>query len=209
MSAAKNDLERALLDVRRAYRLLHDYQRSALDAAKYIGAQLGFTYCGGYSRFSNTAPISGKGNLDNWAWDWLNFVFYEFYFNRETKGGSELEFSIWLFSDTGYFVSDNPRPDKTTVSSFAEAEDSSTKVAFLFYNDWNDRHNAFRDDRDAVRQFLDTGKLPATLEHDPIRAACIDFSRLCDAKSTDDLIDELVRLDVDGRFQLKRMTKAV
>lgn len=209
MSATKNDLDRALLDVRKAYRLLHDYQRSVLDAAKYIGAQLGFTYCGGYSRFSKSAPISGQGNLDNWSWDWLNLVFYEFRFTRETKGSRGLNCSILLFSDTGFFVSDNPEPDKTEISTFAAVEVSSSKVAFLFYNDPKNRHEAFWEDRDAVRRFLGTGKLPATLERDPIRGACFDFSRMCDAKSADDLIDELVRLDVDGRFQLKRMTKAV
>ena len=41
MNISQKEIEKALVDVRKAYRLLHDYQQAVLDAAKYIGSRLG------------------------------------------------------------------------------------------------------------------------------------------------------------------------
>lgn len=54
MNTNPAEIADALLDVRKSYRLLHDYQRAALDAASYIGNRLGLSYQGGYG----TSPAS-------------------------------------------------------------------------------------------------------------------------------------------------------
>jgi hypothetical protein len=209
MSTSKKEIEQALLDVRKAYRLLHDYQRAALDAARYIGAQLGLTYNGGYSNFSDCAPRNGKGQLTCWAWDWLNLVFYDFHFSKKF-GEKDFNLSIWLFSDTGYFVSDNPSPVQTDVNSFAPVEHSGTKVGFIMYRAWKDELDQFRYDKEAVHRFLENhGELPRAHNEAGVFAMCCDFSRLSDEVSTDEVIAELVKLAKSHGFPLERVKKAV
>ena len=209
MSFPKAEIELALIDVRKAYRLLHDYQRAAMDAAKYIGAQLGFSYAGGWPRFSDCSPREGKGSLDNWAWDWLNLVFYEFYFEKEIGGNEFLCLSILSFGDTGYFISDSPAADRTDVATFAEAENSGTKVGFLLYRTWNEEFNRFYDDKN-VRRFLGNhGTVPEDLKETEILGKCCDFSRLADELSTEEVINELVRHAQSNGFPLERIKKAI
>jgi len=110
MSSSKVEIDQALLDVRKAYRLLHDYQRAALDAVKYIGSQLGFTYNGGSPRFSSCAPRPGKGQLNLWAWDWLNIVCHDFDFISESKEPEVLGLKIRLFSAIQAFLTSKVIP---------------------------------------------------------------------------------------------------
>lgn len=207
MSVPQANIETALLDVRKAYRLLHDYQRAALDAAKYIGAQLGLTYAGGYSRFSEPAPKQGKGHLDNWSWDWLNLMFYEFQF--EDRTGENVHLSMWLFSDTGYFLEEGPEGDKKPVSSFAPVEMSGTKVGFALCGAPKKHFGEMCDDRDAVRRFLSNdGELPEELMKDGVVALCCDFSRLRDEGSTDTVITELIERAKSAGLSLNRVKKS-
>jgi len=191
MNPSVAEVTNALQDVRKAYRLLHDYQRAALDASSYIGAHLGFRYAGGYSKFSECAPRDGRGALDNWAWDWLNLYFYDFHFVREQDGEEPVNLSIWLFSDTGYFVSKHPSPDETDIDTFARAEDSGSKVGFIAYRQWTEDYD-FIEDSEAVRTFLENnGQLPKLLHDAGIRAMVRDFSCLTCQDSTDILVSEL------------------
>ena len=68
-----NNLNQSLIEVRKAYRILFDYQSRILDLISYIAGKTQFNYNGGYSKFSNSGPRDGKGKLNFWAWDWLNF----------------------------------------------------------------------------------------------------------------------------------------
>jgi hypothetical protein len=209
MNSSKTEIESALVDVRKAYRLLYDYQRAALDAAKYVGSQLGIEYQGGYSYFSESAPRDGRGSLDNWAWDWLNLMFYEFHFQREEPKGEWLNLSIWLFSDTGYYVSDHAAPDKRAINTFAPPEKSGTKVGFVLYHHWEDQyHGQLFDTPENLRRFIEKGELPALLKDDGVLGTCYDFSRLADQTSADEVIAELIRLAKSKGFSLERQTKA-
>jgi hypothetical protein len=78
-----SDFENALIDVRKAYRLLYLYQRRVMDLVQFIGDSLTFRYAGGWSWFSDNTPKGGKGSLENWAWDWINMYFYEFNFSAK------------------------------------------------------------------------------------------------------------------------------
>jgi len=211
MNSSKRDTDEALLEVRKAYRLLHDYQRAALDAANYIGAQLGLAYNGGYSNFSDAPPRHGKSVAlrDCWAWDWLNLVFYDFCFTKQV-GEKGYNFSIWLISDTGYFISDDPTPVQTDVATFAPTDRSGTKVGFILYRTWNDELDQFRHDRDAVRRFIENnGELPHAHKNAGAFAMCCDFSRLSDEVSTGEVITELVKIAKLHGFPVERVKKAV
>jgi len=217
----------ALIDVRKAYRLLYDYQRAALDVATYISVQLGFTpYWGGVPRFSDCSPRSEKGSLDCWAWDWLNLIFYEFRFGKYIGDDEELRFSILLFSDTGYFISDTlngeANEQKKEVSSFAEVERSGTKIGFLLYKSSKADRKKIDDakaqfllcnsiqSKDACRRFLENeGEVPTELQEVGFLGKCYDFSCFCDAASSDAIINELVSAAQLRGFPLERVNKAV
>ena len=208
MNASKSEIESSLVDVRKAYRLLYDYQRAALDAVKYIGSQLGFDYQGGYSHFSDSAPRDGRGSLDNWAWDWLNLMFYEFHFQREGAKGKLVNLSIWLFSDTGYFISDHAAPDKRAVNTYASSEKSGTKLGIVVYHHWKEQyHGQLFDTPENLRRFIEKGELPTLLKDDGVLGMCCDFSRLADQSSADEVITELIRLAKIKGFPLEQHTK--
>ena len=207
--SSQPEIERALVDVRRAYRLLHDYQRAALDAVNYLGAQLGLTYRGGWPKFSGCAPRNGRGSLDCWAWDWLNLVFYDFDFTW-TAAGEEFYLSVSLVSDTGYYLRQDPAAERTDVGAFAPAEVSATKVGFLLYRQWEDEYNRFKEDPEEFRRFFaNDGELPEDIQAAGLVGKSADFSRLADQESADALIAELVHRARQHGYPLARIRKTV
>lgn len=129
-------LEEALRDVRKAFRLLYFYQRRVLDLVKFIGDNLEFSYRGGNSIFSSPCPKNGSGSLDNWAWDWINMYYYEFHFGTKTIAGNNITFSIFIQSDSGFF--DIESPNRTAVEAFASVENSKTRLIFVIgKNGWD------------------------------------------------------------------------
>lgn len=124
-----NELKSSLIEVRKAYRLLYDYQKKVLDLVNFIGSEFGRSYSGGYAKYSNVAPRNGKGVLGDWAWNWLNMYYYEFNFHNETD-----KFSIVLISDTGFYESKKEYPSLTRldIDKYASANKSVTKLAFVY-----------------------------------------------------------------------------
>jgi len=135
------EVENILIDVRKAYRLLYDYQRKVLDLMKYIGVLTSRRYEGGWCKFSQPSPRDGKGSLDNWAWDWLNLYTYEFWFGNKKINGNEIQLSVWLVSDTGFH--DANSKDAESIETFSTVEDSATRLVFVIgKNTW---HRSFND----------------------------------------------------------------
>lgn len=124
-----SQLDEVLCDVRKAFRLLYFYQRRVLDLVKFIGNNLEYDYKGGNSIFSNPCPRNGKGNLDMWAWDWLNMYYYEFFFGYKTIAGHNITFSIFIQSDTGYFDAEND--SRISIENFAPVEYSKTRLILI------------------------------------------------------------------------------
>jgi len=191
MKSSDAKIDEALLDVRRAYRLLHDYQRMALDAANYIGKQLGMTYAGGWPLFSDPSPRNGQGKLNYWSWDWLNLVFYEFHFSKAHPDNKTLRLAILLISDTGCFSSGEEPKGEPAGSDFAPPEQSKTKVGFLISaGEWPP---AFKANNAGMKAFTDTdGDVPADDQAKGIFGRCWDFARLASEEETLLLIEELV-----------------
>lgn len=132
------NIETDLLQVRKAYRLLYDYQARILDLVSYCGSRMKFSYYGGYSQFSNSTPKNGKGALGLWSWDWLNMYCYQFKFKTQNLGESKLDLSIFIVSDDGFFNSSSSTKSRTDVDNFAPVEHSNTKLIFVLgYNGWD------------------------------------------------------------------------
>jgi hypothetical protein len=122
-----------LTDVRKAYRLVYDFQKRVLDLMKFIKGKYRLNYEGGYSKFSGTAPRTGWGVLESWSWDWLNMYFYEFHFYPQENDVEKTHFSVFLLSDTGFYLAkkENEKVQKTTLSQFKDPEQSDTKLIFV------------------------------------------------------------------------------
>ncbi len=140
-----------LQEVRKAYRLLFQYQTRVLDLIDFIGSSFNYEYNGGFPKFSNSSPNKGKGNLNAWAWDWLNMYFYEFSFTHKED---KIKFSIFLVNDTGYFKKVKKNREnkenlisKTKISAFENIEESETKLIFVIgKNTWKPWGNDWHDD---------------------------------------------------------------
>jgi hypothetical protein len=123
----QEELNKQLEDVRKAYRLLYDYQSHIKDLVRFIGNQMGYYSVEGYPVFSGAAPRYGKKDIfDLWSWDWLNMYHYEFNFGTQTIGGNQLAFGIHIVSDTGYYSAESE--DKTKIESFTDPRHSMTKL---------------------------------------------------------------------------------
>jgi hypothetical protein len=126
-----SDLKNSLIEVRKAYRLLYDYQSKILNLVQFIGLEFGLSYSGGISRYCNPTPRNGKGTLDSWAWDWLNMYHYEFTFYNIDK---QQYFSVVLVSDTGFFEGNyemkSPK-NKLVLENYKNVEQSKTKLVFI------------------------------------------------------------------------------
>lgn len=163
----QNEIKNTLTEVRKAYRLLYEYQTRILSLIKYIGeTRYNFEYKGGWPAFSKSSPNNAQGDLERSAWDWLNFYFYQFHFERKEKKketqerveiDKEIKFSIFLVSDTGafeYFREKQEKrdeknkedfiieltPEKSrSVSAFKPLDISETKLIFVISKekDWN------------------------------------------------------------------------
>ncbi|REC42580.1 hypothetical protein [Chryseobacterium sp. 5_R23647] len=133
-----SEIKNTLLDVRKSYRLLHDYQRSILDLVSFIGGKLSFDYQGGYVKFGSESPRNGKGSLKKWAWDWLNLYYYEFHFNDKIVNNNNLAFSIIHMPDSGYFeAKKNNTVHTTDTESFLDVEYSESYLIFICgFNAW-------------------------------------------------------------------------
>jgi hypothetical protein len=127
-----NNINDILLNVRKAYRLLFEYQKRILDLVSFIGGSFGFSYRGGYPKFSNPSPQKGKGNLNNWSWDWLNMYCYQFAFGSKKTNDTTIAFAVVLINDTGYYQSNNTKQiHQTNVSAFDRVENSQSKLVLV------------------------------------------------------------------------------
>ena len=137
METTTENLSKALLDVRRAHRILYAYQRRMLDLVHFIQSKLDMPVedlCG-FKHFSR--PISKKGNLtiwhDMWAWDYLYSYLFEYYLGeKETDNGGAYALSLIQYSDTGYFDQEEKEEGtRLELEKFKPEEESSSKLLFF------------------------------------------------------------------------------
>ena len=132
METTTKNLSEALLDVRRAHRILYAYQRRMLDLAHFIQSKLDMPEFRGFKHFSNPiyGPSKGHSRLniwhDMWAWDYLYSYLFEYYLGVQKTSDEAYEYKLSLiqYSDTGYF--DKVEEEKEEE----EATRAETKKAF-------------------------------------------------------------------------------
>ncbi|WP_040281028.1 hypothetical protein [Psychroserpens damuponensis] len=115
------------LEVRKAYRLLYDYQRRILDLMKFIGETYDFPYKKGRPLFSSKAGTS----LNNWAWDWIYMYCYDFRFEGKDDK-NPIQFSVILKNDSGFYEStEENKIHALEIEQFKAVEDSKTELILV------------------------------------------------------------------------------
>lgn len=134
METTTENLSNALLDVRRAHRILYAYQRRMSDLAYFIKCKLKMPDFRGFKHFSR--PISkNSGYLtirhDMWAWDYLYSYLFEYYLGKKEAGDKQHNYKLSLiqYSDTGYFDQDGQ--SRCRISGFGSEDKSSSKLLFF------------------------------------------------------------------------------
>lgn len=139
MATTSENLSKALLDVRRAHRILYAYQKRMLDLVHFIQGKLDMPVkdlCG-IKHFSK--PIYGRSightplNIwpTMWAWDYLYSYLFEYYLGEKEAGDKlhNYKLSLIQYSDTGYFDQDGQKRGR--ISEFGSEEESSSKLLFF------------------------------------------------------------------------------
>lgn len=134
------ELDHVLADVRKAYRMLYHYQRRVMDVVSYLKETLRFPESVGYTKFCGGQPRNGYWvNLSNWAWDWLGMYHYEFHLGAKVVNpGQNLQCSVWIISDTGFYDAPPTETSPTAPATFASAAEAQTKLLFeVGLNTWH------------------------------------------------------------------------
>lgn len=124
----EKELEAALCEVRKAHRLIYEYQRRMQDLTWFIRNALGFNNYQGFKKFS--APIgSGKRiYVENWSWDWIYTYVYEYHlgYNRDGK----VRGSLIQVTDTGFY--NQEKANAIILDTYKTPEESRSLLVFYF-----------------------------------------------------------------------------
>lgn len=131
------EFEKALIDVRKAHRLIFKYQEKMLDLINYIKSRLDFPEFIGKKHFSNSigAKRSGSGMQriwhNMWAWDFIYPYVYEYYLGDLRLEKYDCNLSIIQYSDTGYFDQKDEEISPVDVEEFIVEEQAVSKILFI------------------------------------------------------------------------------
>jgi len=202
-SANEPTMNDAFLNVRKAYRLLHDYQCMVRDAVRYIGSQLDISYNGGWSKFAGETR-SGYTKLDQSSWDWLPMMGCEFHFVKRLGDAEWLSFSFFIISDTGFLEGEAEVNDKEDLSAYEKAAESSTKFAFILRKEhWN--RFPFMENKVQMRNFIkEGGSLPDDLIKVGFVGKCYDISYLTSESEADKVVSDVINAAKEKAWPLER-----
>ena len=128
----EGQLKNAFCEVRKAHRMIYEYQRRMQDLTWFIKNKLGFPDYKGFKKFSN--PLSSRNTIhvDNWAWDWIYTYVYEYHLGELVPDNNENSWalSIIQISDTGFYKNRKQGAVQTKTNSYAPVEDSDSKLLF-------------------------------------------------------------------------------
>lgn len=139
----KQEAEKAMMNVRKAFRMLATYQQRMLSIADYIRNRSGIKSAGFYGAKRFSDPIHRCQQEEDydaklkifptmWAWDFLYGYFFEYYLGKhsmQTKSGNkEVSMSIIQISDDGYMRSNNEVKKREILSTYESAESSRSWI---------------------------------------------------------------------------------
>lgn len=144
----KEDVKQMMADVRRAHRLLYQYQDRMLQPVNRIANEYSLDSPSGRKRFSNAIGAMRRGNdypeanlrvHDKWAWDMVYSYEFEYYFGKNIRNGLGCCFSVFQLSDNGYYLADghyrennstNEHISKRKIEDYWPSDYSSSYLIF-------------------------------------------------------------------------------
>lgn len=111
----KEDIKQMMIDVRKAHRLIYQFQDRMLQLMKLIANTYDLSHPAGRKRFSNPVSIMRRGSdypeanlkvYDKWAWDMLYTYEFEYYFGKSIRNNLAGCLSIFQIADNGYYLAD-------------------------------------------------------------------------------------------------------
>lgn len=199
------ELSQAIANVRKAYRLLHDYQKRILDTVNFIGSNLNFEFQSGWAWFSKDQGNKNNKSLNRSGWDWLNMYEYEFFFGDQNVNGIEFRFSILHQADTGYYDGLNSKKDSPL--KFPEANESISRLIFMVgrNNYWDPRNvlseklrgknlDEFSDENQNL--FGKAYEMKCFINEDSTRKTIANFVQFCKEKYGLDIRQDLMNSDL-------------
>ncbi|WP_341199266.1 hypothetical protein [Croceibacter atlanticus] len=126
------EFDSALVDVRKAYRLIATYQERIMDTIKYCGNYYGMVFSSGWSKFSSTVSGGNRAKIDKTSWSWLPMYFYEFNMGVKKIDGNEYHFKILHQADTGYYdTNKNHKIPREDTEKFGDVRSSVSRLYFI------------------------------------------------------------------------------
>jgi hypothetical protein len=213
-STDKPTIPDVFLNVRKAYRLLHDYQRMVLDGVRYIEAQLDIPHKGGWTRFfSDEAVKDGNVDLGRSSWEWLPMMWYEFHFLKQIEPEKitpeYLVLSLFIISDTGWIEGDVKVEDIDDPFGYMPAEQSSSKFIFILRktNEWRENF-PFIDKKVQMRDFIkEGGFLPDELLRKGYVGKCYHMSCLTSESEANKVVGDIIDFAKEKSWPLEYKKK--
>lgn len=146
----KEDIKQMMVDVRKAHRLIYQYQNRMIQLANRIKTEYDLNNPVGRKRFSNPIGTTRRENdyqeanlrvHDKWAWDMLYSYEFEYYFGKVIRNGLAGCLSVFQLSDNGYYMADGYYREqnkseghisKEKIEKFWPSEDSSSYLILAF-----------------------------------------------------------------------------
>lgn len=129
MTMTREELSATLADVRRAYRLIHAYQRRVWDLLRVIDqtAARGGLAFDHWQPMNVNAPPKAKTKFFEWCWAWDFVPAYDLGCEWVGKAGKKVVKRVFVIvkADTGYKQRGNKEPD---AADFPPAEACATEV---------------------------------------------------------------------------------
>lgn len=156
----KADIRQMMEDVRKAHRLVYQFQDRMIQLINRIANDYGLNHPVGRKRFSNPIGSVRRGddypaaNLrvhDKWAWDMLYTYEFEYYFGKVSRNGMNGCLTIFQVSDNGYYLADGHHLElgakthlyKRAVNDFWPADKSDSYLVFAFESFPEQGHRLF------------------------------------------------------------------
>lgn len=215
----QKEINDALVDVRKAHRLIYQYQKRVIDIIYYIRERYSMPQFAGVRRFCNT--INYKQGLKEeydvkmlrlernmWGWDFLYSYLFEFYLGTKKFSKKEISFSIIEASDSGFYQSKQTNKHQTNISSFSDVEESETCLIFVFESVTSKKNDYVWDMDNAIQKLLEVEIeiITKTTEDNYFIAKKYNLTDFVDQSSTDKVIEEFSRT-VENKTGIKLLEK--
>ena len=146
----KEQMADALCEVRKAHRLVYEYQVRMMDLVRFIGWKIDMTRTPTISKRFSNLPKS-KLFEDMWAWDFIYTYQMEYDFGEKEIGDYVCHISVLQIVDTGYFdIPFESHEIRKHPEKFSKEIESASKLFFYLNRRQNGTQSKCLDNRASI-----------------------------------------------------------